>query len=56
MSDNHVALTELVLRHLPELGGDGAWKVCAMAMVFIGALWSYNDDVGSHLAWPTVDR
>jgi AcrR family transcriptional regulator len=50
MSDNHVALTELALRYLPELGGDGAWKACAMAMVFIGALWSYTQHPASVLA------
>jgi AcrR family transcriptional regulator len=50
MSDNHVALTELALGCLPELGGDGAWKACAMAMVFIGALWSYTQHPASVLA------
>jgi len=50
MSDNHVALAELTLGYLPELGGDGAWKACAMAMVFIGALWSYTQHPASVLA------
>jgi AcrR family transcriptional regulator len=50
MSDNHVALTELALGQLPELGGEGAWKACAMAMVFMGALWSYTQHPASVLA------
>jgi AcrR family transcriptional regulator len=50
MSDNQVALTELALRQLPELGDDGAWKACAMAMVFTGALWSYTQPSASVLA------
>ena len=50
MSDNHVALTDLTLRQLPELGGDGAWKACAMATVFTGALWSYTQYPASVLA------
>jgi AcrR family transcriptional regulator len=50
MSDNQAALTELALGCLPELGGDGAWKACAMAMVFIGALWSYTQHPASVLA------
>jgi AcrR family transcriptional regulator len=50
MADNHVALTELALRHLPELGREGAWKACAMAMVFMGALWSYTQHPASVLA------
>jgi AcrR family transcriptional regulator len=50
MSDNHVALTELALEYLPELGRDGAWKACAMAVVFIGALWSYTQHPASVLA------
>jgi AcrR family transcriptional regulator len=50
MSDNHVALTELALGYLPELGDDGAWRACAMAMVFIGALWSYTQHPASVLA------
>ena len=50
MSDNHVALTELALAYLPELGADGAWKACAMAVVFIGALWSYTQHPASVLA------
>ena len=49
-ADNHVALTELALRQLPELGDDGAWKACAMAMVFTGALWSYTQHPASVLA------
>jgi|HubBroStandDraft_2_1064218.scaffolds.fasta_scaffold505748_2 hypothetical protein len=40
MADSHAALAELALRQLPELGEDGAWKACAMALVFTGALWS----------------
>ena len=50
MADNHAALTELVLRQLPELGDDGAWKACAMALVFTGALWSYTQHPASVLA------
>ena len=50
MADNHAALTELVLRQLPELGEDGAWKACAMALVFTGALWSYTQHPASVLA------
>jgi AcrR family transcriptional regulator len=50
MSDNHAALTELALGYLPELGGDGAWTACAMAIVFIGALWSYTQYPASVLA------
>src|ERR1700683_290680 len=50
MSDNHVALTELALEYLPELGRDGASKACAMAIVFIGALWSYTQYPASVLA------
>jgi len=50
MSDNQGALTELVVRYLPELGGDGAWRACAMAVVFIGALWSYTQHPASVLA------
>jgi AcrR family transcriptional regulator len=50
MSDNQAALTELALEYLPELGGDGAWKACAMSMVFMGALWSYTQHPASVLA------
>jgi AcrR family transcriptional regulator len=50
MSGNHAALTELALGYLPGLGGDGAAKACAMAMVFIGALWSYTQYPASVLA------
>jgi AcrR family transcriptional regulator len=50
MSDNHAALTELARRHLPELGGDGAWRVCAMALLIIGALWSHTQHSASVLA------
>ena len=50
MSDNQVALTDLALGQLPELGGDGAWKACAMATVFTGALWSYTQYPASVLA------
>jgi AcrR family transcriptional regulator len=50
MADNHAALTELALRQLPELGDDGAWKACAMAMVLTGALWSYTQHPASVLA------
>jgi AcrR family transcriptional regulator len=50
MADNHAALTELTLRQLPELGDDGAWKACAMALVFTGALWSYTQYPASVLA------
>jgi AcrR family transcriptional regulator len=50
MFDDHAVLTELARRHLPELGGDGAWRACAMALVFIGALWSYTQPSASVLA------
>jgi AcrR family transcriptional regulator len=50
MADNQIALTKLALRQLPELGDDGAWKACAMAMVFTGALWSYTQPAASVLA------
>jgi len=50
MSDNQMALTGLALGQLPELGEDGAWKACAMAMVFTGALWSYTQHPASVLA------
>jgi AcrR family transcriptional regulator len=50
MSDNQAALAALALRCLPELGDDGAWKACAMAIVFIGALWSYTQPPASVLA------
>jgi AcrR family transcriptional regulator len=50
MADNHAALTKLALRHLPELGREGAFKACAMAMVFMGALWSYTQHPASVLA------
>jgi AcrR family transcriptional regulator len=50
MSDNQAALADLVLRQLPELGGEGAWKACAMTMVFVGALWSYTQHPASVLA------
>jgi AcrR family transcriptional regulator len=48
--NNLATLTELARRHLPELGGDGAWKVSAMALVVIGALWSYTQPSASVLA------
>jgi AcrR family transcriptional regulator len=38
--DNLTALAKLVRRHLPELGDD-EWKVCGMAVVFVGALWTH---------------
>jgi AcrR family transcriptional regulator len=50
MSDNQAALTKLALRQLPELGDEGAWKACAMALVFMGALWSYTQPPASVLA------
>ena len=50
MSDNQAALSELALRQLPELGSEGAWKACAMATVFMGALWSYTQPPASVLA------
>jgi len=50
MSDNQAALAELALGQLPELGGEGAWKACAMAMVFTGALWSYTQHPASVVA------
>jgi len=48
--DNLAVLTELARRHLPELGGDGAWKVSGMTLVVIGALWSYTQPSASVLA------
>lgn len=50
MAGHHAALTELALRHLPELGGDGAWTACALALVLIGALWSHTRHPASVLA------
>ena len=50
MADNQAALAELALGQLPELGDAGAWKACAMAMVFTGALWSYTQHPASVLA------
>jgi AcrR family transcriptional regulator len=50
MSDNQAALADLALRQLPELGDEGAWKACAMTMVFVGALWSYTQHPASVLA------
>jgi AcrR family transcriptional regulator len=50
MVDNHAVLTELARRHLPELGDDGAWRACGMALVFIGAFWSYTQHSASVLA------
>ena len=50
MADNHAALTELALRQLPELGDEGAWNACAMALLFTGALWSYTQHPASVLA------
>ena len=50
MSDNQAALTGLALRQLPELGDEGAWKACAMTLVFMGALWSYTQPPASVLA------
>jgi AcrR family transcriptional regulator len=38
--DNFTGLAEQVRRHVPELGDDG-WKVCGMAAVFVGALWTH---------------
>jgi AcrR family transcriptional regulator len=55
MSDNQAALTELALRQLPELGSEGAWKACAMALVFMGALWSYTQPPASVLAAYAAD-
>jgi AcrR family transcriptional regulator len=48
--DNLNGLIELVRRHLPELGGDGAWKVAGMALVVIGALWTHSRPSASVLA------
>ena len=48
--NNIDALTELARRHLPELGGDGAWKVSGMTLVVIGALWSHTQPSASALA------
>jgi len=48
--NNLAALTELARRQLPELGGDGAWRVSAMTLVVIGALWSYAHPSASVLA------
>ena len=50
MSDNNAALAKLALRHLPELGDDGAWNTAAMALVFVGALWSHTQHSPSVLA------
>jgi AcrR family transcriptional regulator len=47
--DNLTALAELVHRHLPELGDDG-WKVCGMAVIFAGALWTHTRPSASMLA------
>jgi AcrR family transcriptional regulator len=50
MLDGYADLAGLALGQLPELGGEGAFKACAMAMVFIGALWSYTQHPPSVLA------
>ena len=42
MFDNNTTLAELVGRHLPELGRDDAWQVCATTLMLIGALWSHT--------------
>jgi AcrR family transcriptional regulator len=47
--DSFTALAELIRRHLPELGDDG-WKVCGMAVVFVGALWTHTRPSASVLA------
>ena len=47
--DALATLTELVRRHLPELG-EGAWTVCLMAMVIAGALWTHARPSASTLA------
>jgi AcrR family transcriptional regulator len=48
--DNYAALTDLIRSHLPELTGEGASAVCAMALLFISALWSHTEPPDSVLA------
>ncbi|MBO3748847.1 TetR family transcriptional regulator [Streptosporangiaceae bacterium NEAU-GS5] len=50
MHDNLAALGGLILRHLPELGEEGAWKVAGMAAVFVGGLWPHTNPSPSMLA------
>ncbi|MFF9012591.1 TetR/AcrR family transcriptional regulator [Streptomyces sp. NPDC014870] len=45
-----MALAELILRHLPELGDDGAWKASATTVLFTGALWPHTQPAPSMLA------
>jgi AcrR family transcriptional regulator len=47
--ENLTALAELFRRQLPELGDD-AWKVCGMATVLVGALWTHTRPSASVLA------
>ncbi|MEV0406485.1 TetR family transcriptional regulator [Actinoallomurus sp. NPDC050550] len=47
--DNITAMTELVRRHLPELG-DQAFMACGAAIVLIGALWVQTCPSDSMLA------
>jgi AcrR family transcriptional regulator len=47
--DSLATLTEVVRRHVPELG-EGAWTVCLMAMVIAGALWTHCRPSPSTLA------
>jgi AcrR family transcriptional regulator len=50
MLDNYAALTDLIRSHLPELTDEGASAVCAMALLFISALWSHTEPPDSVLA------
>jgi AcrR family transcriptional regulator len=47
--DALATLVELVRRHVPELG-EGAWRVCLLAMVIAGALWAHARPSASTLA------
>jgi AcrR family transcriptional regulator len=50
MVDGYATLAGLAAGVVPELGTDGAFKACGLAMVFIGALWSYTEHPPSVLA------
>jgi AcrR family transcriptional regulator len=50
MLENYAALIELIRSHLPELTDEGASAVCAMALLFISALWSHTQPPESVLA------
>jgi AcrR family transcriptional regulator len=43
-------LAELIRRHLPELGGDGAQRAGVLGAVLIGALWTHSRPSDSVLA------